>query len=190
MKNINEEDNENLCKPFDEIEIKDAIFQMETNKAAGPDGIPAEFYQTCWEIVKKDFVELFVLFHAGKLDLSRMNYGIITLIHKKKGVNRLQMFRPICLLNVCFKIFSKVLAIRFDPAIDKVVLRCQNPFIRGRNVTDGVMSLHEILHQAKNKKQQGVIFKIDFEKAYDKVNWEFLLNVWSYVVLNPLGVDG
>lgn len=46
-------DNESLCRPFSESEIKKALFMMETNKAADPDNIPIEFFQSCWEIVKK-----------------------------------------------------------------------------------------------------------------------------------------
>lgn len=56
-------DNEELCKPFSEIEIKDALFQMEHNKAAGPDKIPIEFFQKCWDIVRMDIIDLFEDFH-------------------------------------------------------------------------------------------------------------------------------
>lgn len=77
--NINEEDNANLIKPFEEEEVKAALFQMEINKAAGPDQIPIEFFQVCWEIVKTDIMDLFQEFHKGNLDISRLNYGIITL---------------------------------------------------------------------------------------------------------------
>lgn len=52
---------------------------MERNKAYGPDKIPIEFYQCCWDIMKKDIIALFNDFHNGNVDISRMNYGIITL---------------------------------------------------------------------------------------------------------------
>jgi hypothetical protein len=53
-----------LCKPFTVEQIEYALFRMEKNKAAGPDSIPIEFFQTCWAIVKDDIVELFNDFHA------------------------------------------------------------------------------------------------------------------------------
>uniref|UniRef100_A0A0A9C160 Uncharacterized protein n=1 Tax=Arundo donax TaxID=35708 RepID=A0A0A9C160_ARUDO len=81
-KNINEEDNAILCRPFSESKIKDALFQMERNKITGPDSIPIEFYQTCWDIIKEDIVQLFNDFHDGELDISRLNYDIITLLPK------------------------------------------------------------------------------------------------------------
>jgi hypothetical protein len=52
---------------------------MEKNKAAGPDKIPIEFYQCCWNIIKGDIIQLFADFHEGKVDIARLNYGIITL---------------------------------------------------------------------------------------------------------------
>jgi hypothetical protein len=79
---ITEEDNTELTKPFTEKEIKDALFQMEVNKAVGPDGIPIEFYQSCWEIIKAEAVDLFEEFHNGGLQVSRLNYGVITLLPK------------------------------------------------------------------------------------------------------------
>jgi Leu/Phe-tRNA-protein transferase len=68
------------------------------------------------------------------------------------------------LLNVCFKVFTKVHSIRFDQAFGKVVFHCENAFIHGRNITDGVMSLHEILHEANIKNQQEVAFFNSFRK--------------------------
>ena len=58
-------DNEELTKHFSEEEIKNALFQMEKNKAAGPDKIPIEFYQHCWEIIKEDILVMFGDFHSG-----------------------------------------------------------------------------------------------------------------------------
>jgi hypothetical protein len=56
LETVSESDNEDLCKPFSESEIKEALFQMDRNKAAGPDKIPIEFYQICWHIVKEDII--------------------------------------------------------------------------------------------------------------------------------------
>jgi hypothetical protein len=75
-------DNRLLCKPFSEEEIKIALRQMEKNKATGLDKIPIEFYQHCWAIVKKDIVQLFYNFFHRRVDISKINYGIITLLPK------------------------------------------------------------------------------------------------------------
>jgi hypothetical protein len=72
-----------------------------------------------------------------------------------------------------FKIFTKALTHRIGPALDKIIHSYQNAFIKGRFITDGVMLLQEVLREVKYRKQQGVVLKLDFEKAYDKVNWDF-----------------
>jgi hypothetical protein len=69
---------------------------------------------------------------------------------------------------------TKVLTNRFSSCITKVISEYQYGFIKGRYIMDGVVSLNEILHEVRQKKQSGVVLKIDFEKAYDKVNWQFL----------------
>jgi hypothetical protein len=81
---------------------------------------------------------------------------------------------PICLLDVFYKIITKVLNNRLAQCITKVISEFQYGFIPGRYIMDGVVSLNEILHEVKRKKQNGVVFKVDFEKSYDKVNCHFL----------------
>jgi hypothetical protein len=65
-------------------EIHEAIFQMEHNKAPGPDGFPVEFYQQFWDIIKSDLMALFQCFQRGDLPLHKFNFGVITLLPKKR----------------------------------------------------------------------------------------------------------
>ena len=67
---------------------------MEKNEAAGPDKIPIEFYQSCWNIIRVDIIQLFDDFYNGRVDISRINYGIITLLPKIKEINRIQQLDP------------------------------------------------------------------------------------------------
>jgi hypothetical protein len=68
----------------------------------------------------------------------------------------------------------------------KLIYGCQSTFINGRNIMDGIVSLHEMIHEAKGKKQQGIILKLDFEKSYDKVDWEYLSKCISQIGFSPL----
>jgi hypothetical protein len=67
---------------------------MDKNKAAGPDGLPIEFFQVNWPIIKEDIIELFADFYLGRMDIKRINYGIITLLLKSKEASIIQQFRP------------------------------------------------------------------------------------------------
>ena len=142
------------------------IFQMEHNKAPGPDGYPVEFYQHFWDDIKADLIELFQDWQFGQLELFRLNFGEIVLLPKVLEAERIQQYRPICLLNVSFKIFTKVATIRLNSVADHVVKPTQTVFMQGRNILDGVVVLHETVHEMHTKKINGVIFKIDFKKAY------------------------
>ncbi|WVZ60787.1 LOW QUALITY PROTEIN: hypothetical protein U9M48_010767 [Paspalum notatum var. saurae] len=131
--------------------IKYALFHMEKNKAAG------EYYQVCWDIVKKDEGDLY----EGELAVKGLNYEVISLLPKIQGASRIQQYRPI-------KLVSKVLTIRIEPCAQRLIHKAQTAFLKGRNITSGVMILHEVLHETKRRKEIGVILKLDFEKAYDK----------------------
>jgi hypothetical protein len=74
-----------------------------------------------------------------------------------------------CLLNVSFKIFTKVLNNRILKVTDKLIGPSQMAFIPGRYIMEGVVLLHETIHELHKKRQDGVILKLDFEKAYDKI---------------------
>ena len=171
---VSVEENNLLTKSYSEEEVRMAVFQMEHNKAPGPDGFPAEFYQNFWDVIKSDLLNMFASLHAGQLELFRLNFGEIILLPKINEAERIQQYRPICLLNVSFKIFTKVATIRLSSVADHVVRPSQNAFMQGRNILDGVGIVHETVHELHRKKLNGVILKIDFEKAYDKVNWSFL----------------
>jgi hypothetical protein len=171
---VSEQENEYLVAPFLETEVKEVVFQMEHNKALGTDGFPIEFFQTFWEVTKEDLMALFREFHNGTLPIYSLNFGTIILIPKSKGAYKIQQYRPICLLNVSFKIFTKVITNRITSIAQKIISPTQTAFLPGRNIMEGVVVLHETIHEMHRKKQSGVILKIDFEKAYDKINWFFM----------------
>ena len=85
---------------------------MEHNKAPGPDGFPAEFFQVFWSVIKDDLLALFEDFHKGDLPLYSLNFGTIILLPKCKDAAIIEKYRPIYLLNLSFKIFRKVLTNR------------------------------------------------------------------------------
>src|ERR1043165_471518 len=130
---------------------------MEHNKAPWPDGFPAEFYQHFWDVIKMDLFELFQCWHIGQVELFRLNFREIVLLPKVLEAERIQQYRPICLLNVSFKIFMKVATIRLNSVADHVVKPTQTAFMQGSNILDGVVILHETVHEMHTKKLNRVI---------------------------------
>ena len=96
------------------------------------------------------------------------------MLPKKTEAVRIEQFRPICLLNVSFKIFTKVGTDRLTQIAHSVVQHSQTAFMPDRNILEGVVVLHGTLHEIHMEKLNGVVFKVDFEKACDKVKWQFL----------------
>jgi hypothetical protein len=93
------------------------------------------------------------------------------------GTETISQFHPIALINVVFKIISKAFAMHLDPIAHRVISPCQSAFIKGRNILDGALTLLEVIHELRVKNLGGVLLKLDFEKAYDRVNWDFLVEV-------------
>jgi hypothetical protein len=122
-------ENELLTTDFTEDEVRTAIFQMEHNKAPGPDGFPSEFYQVFWNLIKDDLMALFIDFHHGSLLLNSLNFGTIILLPKNKEAKMIQQYRPICLLNVSFKIFTKVATNRLSTIAQKIIRPTQTAFL-------------------------------------------------------------
>jgi hypothetical protein len=113
----------------------------------------------------------------GPIDIARLNFGILSLIPKLLGADQFTQFRPIALINVIFKIVAKAYASRLDPVSNRIISPNQTAFIKGRNILDGPLALIEIIHELKTNKLGGILLKLDFEKAYNRVNWDFLVEV-------------
>lgn len=171
---LSEAEKERLIRPIEMEELKKVVFGMENNKAPGPDGFPVEFYKHFWYLIKDNLMELITDFMKRKIGVERLNYGVITLIPKCKEARMIQKFRPICLLNVSFKIITKILMERLAEVIEVLIALNQTAFIKNRYIMEGVVTMHEILNSIHQKKQAGILFKIDFEKAYDNIKWSFV----------------
>jgi hypothetical protein len=102
--------------------------------------------------IKDDLLSLFADLHREALDLFSLNFGIITLIPKTLNATEIQQYRPICVLNVSFKIFTKVGTNRLNIVAKKVVSPTLTVFMPGRNIMEGEVILHETIHELHIKK--------------------------------------
>jgi hypothetical protein len=98
----------------------------------------------------------------------------LTLIPKVSSPQNLGDFRPISLIGCLYKLVANVLAARLAKVIGELIPNTQSAFIKGRQLVDGVLVVNEVIDYAKKSGKECVIFKVDFEKAYDSVDWGFL----------------
>jgi len=83
-------------------------------------------------------------------------------------------FRPILLVGSLYKILAKLLANRLRQVIGSVVSEVQYDFVKNRQILDGILIANKVVDEARKSKKELMLFKVDFEKAYDSVNWGYL----------------
>ena len=174
---VTEEMNTQLCRDFCEEEISAALFQIGPLKAAGPDGLPARFYQRNWGLIKADIVHAVIKFFQTGHMLEGINETSIVLIPKVDNPTELKDFRPISLCNVLYKVVSKCLVNRLRPLLGEMISENQSAFIPGRLITDNALLAFECLHfleHGATPQNQYCAYKVDLPNAYDHVDWRFL----------------
>jgi hypothetical protein len=175
---IDETGKASLTQPITKPEVFAALNSMKPYKAPGPDGFHCIFFKQYWHIVGDDIFNLVhSAFQTGYFDPEISN-TLIALIPKIDPPITFKDFRPISLCNIIYKIITKVLVHRLRPILNNIIGPYQSSFLPGRGTTDNSIVLQEIVHfMRRSKKKKGyVTSKLDLEKAFDNVNWDFLRN--------------
>jgi hypothetical protein len=171
-----------LTGDFTLEEFKTALFSMHTYKAPDLDGMNPTFYKRFWDLcghiifsTSKDWLQ------RGRF-LPQLNNTNIVLIPKVYNLTSMKDLRPMSLCNVLYKIISKVLANRLKPLLNRHISIEQFAFVADRSILDNVMVSMETIHHMKCKvkgKVGEVALKFDISKAYDQIQWKYLVNVLS-----------
>lgn len=136
---LSDEDNNYLTRNISEEEIDYALKQSNSEKAPGPDGLNAGALKTFWHLLKEKLLKDFQKFMiSGELPVG-MNSSFIRLIPKVKLPTQIKDYRPISLINCSLKILSKVLTTRLTGVMNKLISPNQTGFIRGRQISEGIL---------------------------------------------------
>ena len=172
---LNVEEQESLEKDLTFEELKDALTSFADNKSPGEDGFTKEFYEAFFDLLWKDLLNSYNdAFNKGSLTVSQKR-GTITLIPKgDENLSDLKNWRPISLLNIDYKILSKVLAKRMEQHLPKLIHSDQTGFVNGRYIGQNIRLLSDIMEFSDSKNFQGILLFVDFEKAFDTLEWSFI----------------
>ena len=114
-----------------------------------------------------------------------LNSANIVLLPKRPDAKRVTDYRPISLIHSIAKIFSKLLANRLAPLLDSLVSKCQSAFIKKRSIHDNFLYVQNAVRHLHKSKTPSLFMKLDIQKAFDTVNWSYLLEVLQAIGFGP-----
>ena len=183
---LSEEDAATLEQPVTEEDIEKQIDRLPNNKAAGTDGLRAELLKQHPKIWAKILRPIFedLLHQNGSLP-QPFKESIIILLHKKGCALQPKNYRPIALINVIAKVLSGIHNDRLRRVIGKIIPPEQTGFIPRRSISENIILLTDSIYYAKRHHPTAIILSLDFEKAYDRVQWRAMKAVIERLNFGP-----
>lgn len=168
---------DNLEMPISIEELSTAISSMQSGKCPGPDGYPIEFYKKFQHKLAPVLIDMYnESFRSLKLPPT-LNQACISLILKKnKDPLSCSSYRPISLLNVDFKLLSKMLALRLETVLPTIISPNQTGFIKNRHSFFNLRRLLNTIYQLPHTSSPEAVIALDAEKAFDRVEWGYLFH--------------
>jgi mannosylglycoprotein endo-beta-mannosidase len=153
-------------------ELKQSVWDCDGSKSPGPDGFNFKFYRLAWNFIVDDLLDLVKnFFKTGRLPKG-VNHAYVHLIPKTTSPVGFKDFRPIILIHYIYKIMAKVLSSRLKMVMHDFISGNQTTFLAGRQIIDGFLVANEAVHSLKRYRVPSLIFKVDFHKAFDGVQWD------------------
>lgn len=176
-----------LCEgnlTFDECAL--ALKHMTNGKSPGSDGFTVDFYKFFWRDLGP-FVYRSLYFGYEHRNFSSFQYQSVITCLPKDGKDRRYMsnWRPISLLNTDIKIASAAIANRLKPVLPFIISDTQNGFIKDRFIGENIRLLYDLMHYLEEHNMTGLLLLVDFEKAFDSVEWDFIVKALKSFNFGP-----
>ena len=174
---LSETDSESCEGLITKEECEKALAKMNGNKSPGLDGLSTEFYKTFWNELSDLIVDSFnEAFENGMLSDSR-NISVLSLIFKKGDTSKIKNYRPISLTNTDYKLLAHVLANRLHKILHNIISHDQTGYMKKRYIGNNVRKVLDTIEYLNRTNNSGILLMLDFEKAFDTVEWPFLFKV-------------
>ncbi|XP_038990950.1 uncharacterized protein LOC120113971 [Hibiscus syriacus] len=175
---------EALTREVSDVEIKDAIWGQCNNKSPGPDGYNSFLFKKTWHIVGNDFLAAIRYFFTSSFMLPSFNATVVVLVPKVPNPSLVKDYRPISCCSVIYKTATRILVNRLSAVFPSMIALNQSAFVKGRSIIDNTLLVQELVRGYSRKKASPrCALKIDLQKAFDSLSWDFVK-----VVLHALGL--
>ena len=165
-----------ICdSPLTLTDLTNALKDMADDKSPGVDGFSTNFYKYFWNDLQQPLLDSFLYsFETGMLSDGQRR-GLLNLIPKKdKDLRFLKSWRPVALLATDYKILAKALSLKMQKVILSLVHTDQVGYIKGRYIGENIRKIEDIINYTSLKNVPGTLALIDFQKAFDTVEWPCL----------------
>ncbi|XP_027169406.1 uncharacterized protein LOC113769130 [Coffea eugenioides] len=187
---ITDQENSRLTDIPSLTEVKNIVFAMDGESAAGPDGFTGKFFTFAWDVMASDIYRAVVSFFCDAELPRSITATSIVLLPKVENPQDFKHFRPISLCNFTNKIISKLLSARLAITLPPIISPQQSGFVQGRQITDNFLLAQELVADIRKSNRGGnMVIKLDMMKAYDRVSWPFLLQVLLYFGFSETWID-
>ena len=149
-------DNEMLMIEVDSCEIENVLKSVEANKSPGIDGLPYEFYQTFWDLIKGELIRVLAIMKNELILSESQNLAVITLQPKEGDTQKLSNWRPISLMCCDYKILSKIIANRLKLIIPDVISKEQF-CCPGKTIVDNNILIRDVIYYCNENDIQGAV---------------------------------
>ncbi|XP_057747591.1 uncharacterized protein LOC130966784 [Arachis stenosperma] len=171
---ISEEESISLKVLPSSEEMKEAVWDCKSTKAPSNDGYNMNFIKKCWEEIRGEFTAAVMsFFEIAKLP-NDSNVTWVALALKFVGAKEIKDLRLISMVGDVYKVISKVLCRRLRRVMLRLVGKTHSAFVKGRKIHDGILIACDTVQWLKLRKKAFAIIKLDFQKVYDRVKWNFV----------------